>query len=187
VKVVPFPLLEDIYGYRIPNLVERNVRDAISVEVAVLRLYALDRFGPNLELTKDHSGRDFVCNQWHAIVDHHPSPFSGDLGTMFPTGRFFEDLLHVINFIAGFNLVFDGLVFQLSQLSDSSGSFYSVPFFVLSVPIEDELFPELGCFRTLSLNPFTLFVLIDWSNEDLLKFLRVNVVVFNESFDPLED
>jgi hypothetical protein len=62
-RVVPFPLLEDIDGYRIPKLVEWDVRDAISIEVAVLRLYAFDRFGPNLELTKDHSGSDFVCNQ----------------------------------------------------------------------------------------------------------------------------
>lgn len=111
VRVVPFPLLEDIYGYRIPNLEEGNVRDAISVEVAVLRLYVLDRFGPNFELAKDHSSSELVCDQGHAIVHHHPSPFSSDLGTMFPARRFFEDLFHVVNFIAGFNLIFDGLIF----------------------------------------------------------------------------
>ena len=106
---------------------------------------------------------------------------------MFTARPFLKDLLHVIDFIDRFNLVFNCLVFESSELSYSCWVFYSASFLFLSVSIEDKLFSEVSSFWVLSLNSFThIFARIDLSCEDSLQLSSVYVVVFNQPFYPLE-
>jgi hypothetical protein len=68
-----------------------------------------------------------------AEVNHHSASFSGDLCLMLIAWSLPEDLLHVKDFIDRLALVFDGLILQLSHLSDSIRRLGAIDGFSLSV------------------------------------------------------
>ena len=182
--IIPLPFFKDVQRHWIPDLKVRNVGYVVNIKVMLVRWDVLNGFCPHLELSEDNCCSNFICDGFYAVFYHHSLSFSCNFSSVFAAGSFLKDLLHVIDVILDLDLIFDSLVFHSSEFSDSCWAFDFISLLFLPVSIKNKFFSERIRFWIFSFDSSSrIFPRNDSFCQDFFKFLSVDVVVFDESFD----